>query len=106
MVELPQNGEIEEALERALERQANKPLRASEAYKILADAFALTADQRNAQILTASGRENLWENRCRTARENLAKKGWMRRSPRDAWAMTQRRWKARTELPNLNALGL
>ena len=58
-----------------------------EAYKILADYFQLTNEQRN--YLTQSG-ENDWEARVRSSYNYLKKKGVIESASRGEWALTKK----------------
>ncbi len=87
-MELPAYYEIELALRKLLVGRGNKPLSAGEAYTILGDdVFRLSSIQKRLQIETAKGIENAWENRCRTARNNLVKAGAMNAKPFNTWSL-------------------
>lgn len=85
-VKLPNIGDIEKALVELLRSRGNRPLRASEAYRMLADQFQLDWKQRNVKSATRDAFK--WDDICRTAREHLAKKKIIHREPRDSWALT------------------
>ncbi|TAN69942.1 MAG: hypothetical protein EPN20_05945 [Magnetospirillum sp.] len=87
-MELPSHGEIEESLKRLLVARGNRPVSASQAYKLLAEHFNLDLRQTSLIIKTATGSENAWHNRCRTARNHLVKSGSLNKLPRDAWSLT------------------
>lgn len=84
--DLPHIGDIEKALIELLRARGNRPLRASEAYRMLADHFQLDRKQRNKRGSTRG--EIVWEYRVRAAREHLAKKKIMHREPWDSWTLT------------------
>lgn len=85
-VKLPNIGDIGKALVELLRARWNRPLRASEAYRMLAGHFKLTRNQLNVKSAT---RDTLkWHDHCRSAREHLAKKKIMHRKPWDSWALT------------------
>jgi hypothetical protein len=85
-VKLPNIGDIEKALIELLRARGNRPLRASEAYRMLADHFQLDWKQRNVKSATRDAFK--WHDHCRSAREHLAKKKIMHREPWDSWALT------------------
>lgn len=85
-VKLPNIGDIETALIELLRARGNRPLRASEAYRMLADHFQLDWKQRNVKSATRDAFK--WHDHCRSAREHLAKKKIMHREPWDSWALT------------------
>jgi restriction endonuclease Mrr len=89
-MELPSHGEIGEALKHLLKARGNAPLSASQAYEMLAQHFKLDRVQTTLMLDTASGRENAWQNRCRTARGHLVKTGVLNQKPFDTWALTPR----------------
>ena len=85
-VQLPNHGEVESALVTILRTRGNRPLRASEAYRVLAEHFQLDWKQLN--VKTATRDELKWHNVCRTARNNLVKKGVVNRLPYNSWTLT------------------
>jgi hypothetical protein len=86
IVELPKHGFIESALVEILRARGNRPLRASEAYLMLAGHFQLGWKELN--VKTANREERKWHNRCRTARNHLVKKGVLNRLPFNSWSLT------------------
>jgi Mrr N-terminal domain len=85
-VELPAQGAVEKALTEILRARGNRPLRASDAYRLLADHFNL--DRNQLRLRTSTGHELKWNNRCRSAREHLVEKGVLKRFPWDSWKLT------------------
>lgn len=85
-VKLPNIGDIEKALIELLRARGNRPLTASEAYRMLANHFKLDWKQRNVKSATRDALK--WHDHCRSAREHLAKRNIMPREPRDSWALT------------------
>jgi len=85
-VELPIIWHIAKALIELLRARGNRPLEASEAYRMLADHFQLDRKQRNKRGSTRG--EIVWNYRVRAAREHLARKKIMHREPWDSWALT------------------
>jgi hypothetical protein len=85
-VTLPDHGAVGRALEEILRARGNRPFRASEAYRQLADHFNLDWNQRNVKSVYKD--EPKWHNVCRTAREHLVKTGRLNRLPRDCWKLT------------------
>lgn len=86
-VKLPDHGAVGRALIEILRARGNRPLRASEAYRMLADHFNLDWKQRN--VKSAYKDEPKWHNMCRTAREHLVKTRKMNRLPRDSWSLIE-----------------
>jgi hypothetical protein len=84
--DLPEEGSIAKALVNLLRERENHPLRASEAYRVLADHFQLDREQRNKRGSTRG--ELVWNYRVRAAREHLSKRKMMHRKPWNSWALT------------------
>ncbi len=85
-VDLPEDVPLAKALVNLLRERGNRPLRASEAYRMLADHFQLDREQRNKRGSTRG--EIVWNYRVRAARGYLAKKKIMHRKPWNSWALT------------------
>lgn len=80
--DLPPESEVMAALE-ALLRRVNRQITPSEAYRVLADEFHLTKEQRSR--LMVNTQECHWENRIRQARRKLVNAGVMARKPHGLW---------------------
>ena len=98
---LPDHGEIEKALVELLIARSNRPLTADEAYTLLADHFQLDWQAASAELISASGRENKWQNRCRSARNHLVKRDWLNRDPYNSWSLTDHYLRARAAFEEL-----
>lgn len=98
----PDNGRVSEALEQLLYVRGNRPLRAQEAYKFLAEKFEL--DWKQLSLKTATRDDPKWHNICRTARNHLVKQGRMKQLPRNSWALTDKVFRGKSM--TLEELGL
>jgi len=85
-VRLPDHGEVEFALVDLLRQRGNRPLRASDAYSLLAEHFGL--DWKHLSVKTPTEGRSKWENICRTARGHMVKSGRLKREPKDSWSLT------------------
>lgn len=83
--DLPPQREVMTALE-ALLAKMNRTITPSEAYRVLADEFKLTTEQRSR--LMKDGRVH-WENRVQWARNELVKAGIMASEPRASWGLAK-----------------
>jgi len=84
--DLPNSGEVQTALRGVLIDRDNRPLSASDAYEILAKHFSLDANQ--LALRTADDKEPKWHNRCRTARNDMVKKGLLTNDEHDSWSLS------------------
>jgi hypothetical protein len=85
---LPDHGSIGEALKRLLVVRGNRPLSAQQAYKLLAEQLKVSRADLSLVIKSDDGSENAWQNRCRSARNNLVKSGVLNQNPYDTWYLT------------------
>lgn len=83
---LPTESEVISALESLL-RRLKRAVTPSEAYRLLADEFSLTAEQRSRVM--ENGRDCHWENRVRFARRKLVDAGIMARKPHGQWNLAR-----------------
>ena len=90
-VKLPDHGAVGKALIKLLLTRHNRPLRASEAYEMLAEHFRL--DWKQLKVKVATRNESKWHNVCQTARNHLVKTGKMERLPFDQWSLTEATFK-------------
>jgi hypothetical protein len=86
-VKLPDHEEVERALIEILRARGNRALRASDAYRLLADHFK--SNWRQLHEKSAIRDELKWHNVCRTARSRLVKTGRMKRLPFNSWSLTE-----------------
>lgn len=105
-MDLPSHGDIERALHIVLKAQGNKPLTAQDAYRLLAGYFNLSWQQTHFLLKNSSGGELKWQNRCRTARNHLVRRGIMRRGPRNCWRLTDSAFALPGPAASLDELGL
>ena len=86
-VKLPDHVEVGRALIEILRARGNRALRASDAYRLLADHFK--SDWKQLHEKSAIRDELKWHNVCRTARSRLVKTGRMKRLPFNSWSLTE-----------------
>jgi 5-methylcytosine-specific restriction protein B len=85
---LPTESEVQTALHDLLVTRAPSPVESSEAYRILADQFALSERLRSKTMENSD--ENHWQNRVRFARRKLVDAGIVDRSDHDRWQLLLR----------------
>ena len=85
---LPTEGEVQTALHDLLVMKAPSPVEPSDAYRMLADQFALPEHLR-ARLMANSG-ENHWQNRVRFARRKLVDAGIVDRAEYGRWRLVLR----------------
>jgi hypothetical protein len=85
---LPAEGEVQTALHDLLVTKAPSPIEPSDAYRLLADQFALPERLRAKSMENSD--ENHWENRVRFARRKLVDAGIIDRSQHGSWQLLLR----------------